>query len=110
MEKLYPLPSLESVRGKHEVTSLSSFGADCWFGELDNSKLIVIIGCLNHIVKIKIGKTEYEAKYRNKAIDVFKLNRIYHSIGYITVPPHDCEIKIILNMLEWKYDDDEIWC
>tara|TARA_Y100000310_G_scaffold116600_1_gene115312 strand:- start:502 stop:768 length:267 start_codon:yes stop_codon:yes gene_type:complete len=87
-----------------------SIGLDTWRGELDDGKYYVLIGCLNKTIKIKIAETEIDLLHKSKVINIAKINKIYASLSYLTEPPHDCEIKLVLNMLDWKYEDDDIWC
>ena len=110
MENLYPLPSLKKLKGKHKVDSIMPFGADVWIGELDDGELHLIIGCYKNTIKIKMGETEYDCMYKNKVQDIMKVNNIYAGLSYLTVPIGDCEIKLVLNMLEWEYKDEDIWC
>ena len=79
-------------------------------GELDDSKYYVIIGCLNKTIKIKIAETEIDVLHIVKTIDVAKINSIYSGLSFLTEPPKNCEIKLVLDLLEWKYNDDDIWC
>tara|TARA_Y100000310_G_scaffold23541_1_gene22577 strand:+ start:367 stop:615 length:249 start_codon:yes stop_codon:yes gene_type:complete len=81
-----------------------------WIGELDNSKYHVIIGCYKKIIKIKIGETEFDTQYNSEILDVGKINKIYDGLSFLTYPPNNCEIKLVLELLDWKYDDDDIWC
>jgi len=110
MENLYPLPSLKKLKGKHKVDCITPFGVDVWIGELDDSEFHVIIGCYKNTVKVKIGETEWDCMYKNKVQNILKVNNEYVGLSYLTVPIGDCEIKLVLNMLEWEYSDDDIWC
>jgi hypothetical protein len=110
MEKLYELPALKKLKRKYKVDTLCPFGSSLWMGELNDGDYFVYLGCYKNKIKVKMGSTEYEAKYVSDAIDIAKINRIYNGLGYLTDPPFNCEIKIILNLLEWEYEDDDIWC
>jgi hypothetical protein len=110
MEKLYPLPALKKLKRKYKVDTISPYTNNLWMGELNNGGYFVYLGCLNNEIRIKMGETEYDAKYFNDSIKIAKINRIYNGLGYLTEPPFDCEIKLILDLLEWKYEDDDIWC
>jgi hypothetical protein len=81
-----------------------------WVGELDDGKYYVLIGCYKKTVKIKIAETEYDLLHNAEAINIAKINKIYDGLAYLTVPPNNCEIKLVLELLEWKYNDDDIWC
>ena len=109
MQKFYPLKNLEKVKGKHKVDTCSLYGDEVWIGELDGGEYHFVIACINKIIKVKVVETEYELLYR-RAINIAKINSAYANLGYLTEPPKNCEIKLVLNLLEWKYDDDEIWC
>ena len=84
-------------------------GQELWLVELDESKYYVAIICVNKIVKIKIVETEYELMYK-KAIKIAKINSLYDGLAYLTEPPNNCEIKLVLELLDWEYNEDDIWC
>ncbi len=86
------------------------YGHEMWTGELDDGKYFVIIGCYDKTIKIKMGETEWGAMHNSRVQNIAKINNRYFSLGYLTSPPFDCEIKLILNMLEWKFEEDDIWC
>ena len=109
MRKLYPLKSLEKVKGKYKVSTLYPYGQEVWLGELNNGDYHVIIACVNKTIKIKIVETENELLYR-RATSIAKINKLYAGLAYLTEPPNQCEIKLVLNMLEWEYKEDDIWC
>lgn len=110
MENLYPLPSLKRLKGKYSVDTLMPHGQELWFGLLNNGKYNVLIACYNKVIKVKIAETEYDLLYKVRVNNIAKINIIYAGLAFLTVPPNSCEIKLVLNMLEWKYDDDDIWC
>tara|TARA_B100000959_G_scaffold216665_1_gene228365 strand:- start:130 stop:396 length:267 start_codon:yes stop_codon:yes gene_type:complete len=86
------------------------YGQELWMGELNDGKYYVIIGCLNKVVKIKIAETELDLLHFTKTIDIAKINNIYAGLAFLTEPPNNCEIKLVLDLLEWKYEDCDIWC
>ena len=86
------------------------FGHEVWRGEIDDGKYYVIIGCLNKTIKIKIAETEIDLMHFTKTINIAKINKIYAGLAYLTEPPNNCEIKLILNLVEWDYKDEDIWC
>lgn len=110
MENLYALPSLKKLKGKHEVSTLRSHGPEMWIGELDDGKYLVLIGCHKKTIKIKIAETEHDLLHKVKVINIAKINKIYDGLSYLTVPPNNCEIKLVLDLLEWKYNSNDIWC
>ena len=109
MEKLYPLKDLEKIKGKYEIECLMSMGRDFWQGELNNGCHVVIV-CRKKIIRVKITETEIELYTNKEMYTVAKLNKLYDDLSFITKPPNNCQIKYVLNMLEWKYNDDDIWC
>jgi hypothetical protein len=78
-------------------------------GELNNGKYYVLIGCVNKTIKIKIAETE-NGLHQIRALNIGKVNKRYASLNYLVVPPSDCSIKLVLDFLEWEYEDEDIWC
>ena len=109
MEKLYALPSLKRLKAKYEVSTLMPMGQEWWMGELNNSKYHVIIAVVNRTIKIKIAETEL-GLMKKRVHNIAKINNQYAGLAYLTQPINNCAIKLVLDLLEWEYDDDDIWC
>ena len=109
--QLKELADAKKVKNKYTIDTLMPLGESLWMGELNKSKYIIIIGIEGRTVKARIAETEYECMYDDSNwLNLARINNKYAGLAYLTQPINDCAIKLVLDLLEWKYDDDDIWC
>ncbi len=91
------------------------FGEEMWLGELDDGKYHIIIGCANKVIRVIKAETEYGLYDKKNAWSIATLGFNQHGeqyvkLKYTTMPAGNCEIIQVLDLLEWEYKKDEIWC